>query len=510
MNRREFSKGLGLSAGLGLASTAINAADPKEIGGSDWAAAFDAAMQEQPWLLAYRSVDQSAFNAQAKLVGKWPSELRGTLYRNGPARHEVHGFRYQHWFDGDGMMQAYRIGPDSVTHQARLVATHKVIAEDQAGRALYPGFASIPPNPAPVTSPDVINVANISVLPHHNKLMALWEAGSPWEIDPDTLETKGIYAFSEHTKGVPFSAHPRVEADGTLWNFGYLSSAGMLVFWHISPTGKLVKVGKIDVDPITMVHDFVVTQNHIVLLIPPLDYQIPTRAMSFLDAHTWRPDNPTRVLVVDKNDFSNHFFVELPAQWVFHFGNGWEDKNGVIRFDAARADDPMAMISSFREIMRGNIVPSSPSHHHQYRIDTKRRTISEIPLFHTRLDTEFPCVDPRVSCRKNSKITFLASHADQPAPHGLLNEVSSFDFESGQRDHFRYPDHIIPEEHLFIPAPDSAVETQGWVLGSGLDWKAKVQKLFVFDAQHLQDGPLAEAHLPYSLPLGLHGKFQAA
>ena len=61
-----------------------------------------------------------------------------------------------------------------------MIATHKYIRETAAGRALYPTFGAEPPNPAAVTSADAINPGNISVLPHHGKLLALWEAGSAW------------------------------------------------------------------------------------------------------------------------------------------------------------------------------------------------------------------------------------------------------------------------------------------------------------------------------------------
>ena len=218
---------------------------------------FHRALQQRPWLGAYQSVKQHSYSSQAKISGVWPADLRGTLYRNGPAQHEIGSFRYQHWFDGDGMLQAFRISDEGVTHQAKMIATEKYIAESAAQRALYPTFGTVPPNPAAVTSPDAVNVGNISVLPHHGKLLALWEAGSAWEMDADNLDTKGIYAFSDNMRGVPFSAHPRVEADGTLWNFGYLSSASLLVLWHIDATGKLVKAGKVKVDPMTMSHDFV-------------------------------------------------------------------------------------------------------------------------------------------------------------------------------------------------------------------------------------------------------------
>lgn len=40
------------------------------------------------------------------LAGEIPQGLRGTLYRNGPARLERGGKRMGHWFDGDGAILA--------------------------------------------------------------------------------------------------------------------------------------------------------------------------------------------------------------------------------------------------------------------------------------------------------------------------------------------------------------------------------------------------------------------
>ncbi|MEM7000059.1 MAG: carotenoid oxygenase family protein [Pseudomonadota bacterium] len=502
MQRREFLKS-SLAAGIAAATPLWSS---PAAATNSWKAEFAAAQKANPWLAAYAHADQPSYAATAKISGTWPEALSGTLYRNGPAGHEVGGYRYHHWFDGDGLMQAYRISSEGVTHQARFIDTYKRQAEQKAGRPLYGTFASDIPDPAPVTSPDTVNPGNISVLHHHGKLMALWEAGSPWEIDEQNLHTHGVYSFSDHTTGVPFSAHPRVEPDGTLWNFGYLSSANILVLWHIDAKGKLQKIEKIDAAPITMVHDFVVTQKHIVLLIAPFHYDNP-EASNFLAAHTWHADAPTRVLVVDKDDFSKTQWFELPAQWVFHFGNAWEDEAGVIRFDAARAETPLVMIENFSAIMRGKVSPPTSSLHHQYRIDTKRGSIVEVPLFSPTVESEFPCVDPRVSCRRNNKLFMLSHDSARPAPHTSLNEVSSFDYESGRMDTYRYPDTQIPEEHLYVAAHDAAPEQGGWVIGSALDWQNKQMLLNAFDARRISDGPIASATLPYALPLGLHGKF---
>jgi len=508
MRRRQL-----LTALPAIAATSSLLKTPGSYAGTDsWKTQFAAALSEDPSLLGFRSVSAPAFDSQASVEGKIPAELSGTLFRNGPARHEIGEFRYHHWFDGDGMIQAFRISADGISHRGRMVATRKYLAELDAGRALYPGLATVPPNPAPVTSPDQVNVANISVLPHHGKLYALWEAGSPWEIDLDTLETVGIHKFADAagktglTAGLPFSAHPRIEPDGTLWNFGYLSTVGKLVFWHIDSSGVVKNVGAIDCDPMTMPHDFVVTAKHLVMLLPPFNFTAMSQTSTFLDAHQWQPEQATRVLVVDKNDFSQYRFLELPAQWVFHYGNAWEDEAGVIRFDAARASDPLTMTDSFHAVMKGVRRDSGHSTHYQYRIDTRSWTISEQPLL-TGINSEFPAIDPRVSCNRYSQVVMLSSERDNPSRHGMLNAVSRFNLDTGQLDTFRYPDTIIPEEHIFVPKPDSAYESAGWIVGTALNYRSGSTELRIFDADKLSDGPQAIARLPYALPLGLHGKF---
>lgn len=508
MQRRQFSQMLALLACPWPASALAQAGDEA------WSELFAQALGERPWLAAWGNIDRDRYEADATVSGRWPAELRGVLYRTGPAQHEISGYRNHHWFDGDGMVHAWRINSEGVRHQARLVETAKVKAERAAGRALYPGLVSAPPAAAGLTGPDDLNSANTSVLYHHDRLLALWEAGSPYEINPETLATEGVYAFEAPDgeagmRGVPFSAHPRVDADGSVWNFGYASSAGLIVFWHIGADGKLLKAGRLPVDPMTMPHDFVVTGRHLVLLLPPFHYQPSADAEGFLNLHEWRPEDPCRVLVVDKDDLSSHYFLELPAQWIFHFGNAWEDSAGVIRFDAARAQDPGIMTSTFTEIMRGNSFYRSPARHHAYRLDTRSRTITEQPMLEPDVYSEFPCVDPRLSCQQYRKLVFMSQNASELPVHGTLNEVSVFDLESGQREFFRYPETQIPEEHLYVPRPGSEPESNGWVLGTAFDWRRGAHILNLFDAEQLADGPVASAELPYAIPVGLHGKFVA-
>lgn len=493
-----------------VAAVASGLARPMQaFAAQSWQVAFEAASRRKPWLAAFRSVEQPALDATASIEGKIPAGLQGVLFRNGPARHDIGDFRYRHWFDGDGMMQAFRITSDGIRHQARMIETYKYQAERSAGRALYPSFASVPPDPHPVSSPDAANTGNISVMAHGGRLLALWEAGSPWEIDSRTLETRGRHVFSPDTAGAPFSAHPRVEADGNVWNFGYASGAGLLVLWHIGPDGKLKRSATVPCEPMGMPHDFIVTSRHLVLLIPPLHYEPDADSATFLESHRWNPQLPTRILLVDKADFTRYRWMELPAQWVFHFGNGWEDKNGIVHFDGARNDDPAEMLQTFSAVMRGEYHATSGSRHHHYQIDTRRDTVSEAPMFEASLESEFPVIDPRVSCRRNQRLIMLTRRTDQSSDHPLLDTVSVFDQDRDQMQHYRYPAGLIPEEHLFVPAPGSAPESSGWVLGSALNYAENRTELRVFDVEAVDAGPVATAKLPYALPLGLHGKFVA-
>ena len=213
--RRRFLHTAGLA---GLAPLAI----PRiAVGAGDWSHDFARALEANPALLGWRSVETDQLRCDARIEGRLPPELQGTFYRNGPAVHERFGLRYRHLFDGDGMVQAFRFDGRGITHRARVLATPKLVRETEAGRRLFSGFATPVEDGAPVRRPDDINTANISVLDHHGELLALWEGGSASVLDRENLQWKGFKVWGEGLEGLPFTAHPKVEPDGTLWAFGY-------------------------------------------------------------------------------------------------------------------------------------------------------------------------------------------------------------------------------------------------------------------------------------------------
>lgn len=65
-------------------------------------------------------------------------------------------------------------------------------------------------------------VANTTIFPYRDKLLALKEDGPPYAMDPKTLQTHGVYDFEGQWESETFSAHPKYDVKTReLLCFGY-------------------------------------------------------------------------------------------------------------------------------------------------------------------------------------------------------------------------------------------------------------------------------------------------
>ena len=504
MRRRDLLQTLSLAGLLGMSPAQF--AQAAKLA-SDWRTAFAKALADDPWLVGWADPGVERFDApHLEIDGQIPAALRGTFYRNGPGGHERGGARYQHWFDGDGMVQALRFTDDGVSHLGRFVATSKRARESAAKRFLYPAFGTMPPDSEPISSPDAINPANINVVAHGGELLALWEAGSAYRLDPQTLKTLGIKTWRDDLQGMPFSAHPKIEPDGTLWNFGLSLNGGGLVIYRIDRVGDLQNVAVVPVGDVGMLHDVAISERHLIFLLQPLIFERDRLAAgaSFLDSHVWRPERATRVLTVDKDDLSITKWYELPAGFLFHFGNAWEEPSGVIRFDYCRYDDPSLMTETLRDVMRGERLAAPRGHTVVVTLDPVKGMTREDRL---PLAVEFPRVDPRVVARRHRNLYSLVATEERRVAGFGFDAVMRRDMESGDVELYRYGDPFLVEEHIVVPHPNATREGSGWVMGTALDVERQISVVSVIDALNLSAGPIMTAKLPYALPLGFHGNF---
>src|SRR5262245_5851278 len=100
---------------------------------------------EPQWRLGFQTLE-AEHRDPIRLVthGQIPAELFGTLYRNGPAQHDVYGERFRHWFDGDGMIHAFALSAAGVEYRNRFVSTEGRAQEISAGRRIWGAFATRP------------------------------------------------------------------------------------------------------------------------------------------------------------------------------------------------------------------------------------------------------------------------------------------------------------------------------------------------------------------------------
>jgi all-trans-8'-apo-beta-carotenal 15,15'-oxygenase len=535
MQRRDFGLSLlataaGLAASFSPARTqalqaanadgaaAVSAGRLAPTGGcANPAADFAAARASTPWAAGYTSMVADLPPLAMNQRGKLPAGLTGALWRNGPARHDWGGERYRHWFDGDGAIQRFSIAPSEqkgargalgITHQARFIQTDKFKAEAAAGRMLRQAFATQPVGSSAPRSADEINVANIHVVRHGGKLLALWEGGSATEIDPETLGTRGLHKLSNETAGMPFSAHPRIEPDGTMWNFGVANFQSKLAVYRLDAAGQLQQTVVLPVPALTMVHDFAVTPKHLVFLLPPLVFSSERlrQGSNFLAAHVWRPELGLRVLLLPKAQLDAPRWFELPAGMVFHIGNACEE-GGVIRLDFMRAPSAWQAQAGILDLMCGQYAPQENTQMAQMELNlnTGRATQQVLPLI-----GEFPRVDPRFIGQPYDQV--FALHSAGAAHRPGYDAVMRVNLKSGKVDRYVYGDELLVEEHVFVPRPAAGAprEGAGWLIGTALDFKRQHTLFSVFDAQNLAAGPVVQAQMARTLPLGLHGSFVTA
>ena len=470
-------------------------------------ALFDTAALTKPWAKGFQSFNRDCVSSVAEVRGSIPERLRGTLYRNGPARHERGGQRYGHRWDGDGMIQQFRFSDEGVSHLGRYVQTEKYSAESLQDRFLVSAFGTLLPGAERVPDPiDKANSANINVLHFGGELLALWEPGSAYRLDAATLETRGLKVWGPEVVGKPFSAHPRILRNGELWNFGADPLSGELTLYNAAPDGRLLRSHVIKVEHLPPTHDFAVTSHHLVFLLSSMTLH-KERLMagsSFAEACQWSPGLGMRVLTIDKRDWSRRFY-SLPPGCLFHIANAWEDEQGVIRLEYMGATEPVSLLSGWA-VMRGEYRHHEGARLKSVVLDPMRGTATQLVLGFQ--EAEFPIVDAADVGVRHRRVLCLERGQSRSLESPGFDQVALINVEEGEAQRFVYGDDWLVEEHVFARAHDE--ERSSWVVGTAIDMRANETVVSVFESNNISDGPVSQARFPYALPLGLHGTFHPA
>ena len=484
MNRRSFLTAAG-------AATAALALNPDRL---------YAAGALGDWTLGVADVEADIARRDLTLIpGKPPAGLRGSLFRNGPAKFHRPGGSVGHWFDGDGMVRRFTLQDGRASLAARFVDTRKRRADIAANAVVTAGFGTAAGKGAGVHSADDVNAANISVLLAGDELWALWESGSPYLMDPETLETKGLKTLRPDLAGMPFLAHPRYEPDGTVWNVGLAGRKAIV--WKLAASGAPQAATLIDLPRASYVHDFTATARHVILVLQPW---IQERFVAPLAAgFAWRPELGTQILVIDKADLNKRRVFETDPFFVFHMGDAWEETDGTIRFDLCADADASFAVEGGEALINGRR-PAALAR-------PELRLVSLHPdgrcaVEKSGLVAEFPKADARFAGEPRAMTVCAGSgRGDNP----LFQSLAVRDWRRDHVDSFDFGPRQLVEEALFVPRPGGSAEFDGWLLGASINLDARASELHVFDARHVSAGPVCSWRADVALPISLHGAFKA-
>ena len=447
----------------------------------------------------FAPVDNEIDVADLAVIGKIPQDLRGIYLRNGPNTKFPPLGSYTYPLDGDGMIHGVWLSESRARYRNRYVMTKGLQAEVRAGHALWGGIMT------PVTPPPALVgldqdpegdklLPGINIVRHAHRFLALGEGTAPYEMTAE-LATVGRYDFAG---GLPLGmcAHPKIDPiTGEMILFRYGLEEPFLYWAVIGPGGSVTQAPEViaEIDRGYMIHDFLITQDYIVIVINPATFDL-ARAGRGLGPLAWEPDRGTRIAVIPRRGQAEKIrWVTADAFWCWHYANAWQEGDEIITafprwshiaFGARHAPPAKGCFA------RASINPAAGS--------LCLEVLDDRP-------TEFPRIDDRRQGQPTRYV--MVSHRDSPVlPPGAFDELLRFDVGDGTTEVHRFPGQAIGEA-VFAAKAGRSEEEAGYILTFTTDLATMESSLVILDAEDFSGEPVAIVKIPQRVPLGLHGNW---
>lgn len=449
----------------------------------------------------------------ASVEGEIPVGLEGTLFLNCPGRNKIGDQQYGHWFDGDGMISAVTIKAGRAHYKNRYVRTPKYINETAAQKILYRGVGTqIPGGVLKNIFRAPGNAANTSVILHAGKLLALWEGGKPWELDPATLETVGEYRYEGGLNaGQPFSAHPRFDPrTGDLYNFGVFGvPKPKLHFYKVDSMGAMVANTSQYVGDYSMCHDFAITEKHAVFILCPAFMRTPFRFLfgmrSIFESIEFDNTQKTKVIVLDLATAELVGEYEFDCFFGFHLGNAHEQGDELF-VDALCVDD-MDVMGGLSDVFmeRGDDFQflADGARFNRFTMNLSTGT-AEKNMIDGSIAGEFPVWNPLFTGVDN-RYTWLGSIIENGTPYGF-NALQKIDHQTGELKVHDFGAGRFTSEANFVSCGYNAAEDEGYLISIVYNHARKKSEVVILDARDMRQ-ELAVIPLDNHVPFGFHGGF---
>lgn len=444
----------------------------------------------------------------AAVDGALPDWLQGELVRTCPAVFEASYWRASHWFDGLGMIYAFRVAASSVTFQSRLLESEAAIEiADRPTRMASFGTSTGRTWWQRIVQPiqRITDNTNVNIVKMGEDLVALTEGDRQLRVDQRSLRSLGAVSYTpDELDGAIASAHPHFDFErGQVVNFAtkFGASGVVSIYEHAADERKRRLVGSWRTRSVPYVHSFGLTKAHAIIvahpfLVEPLQMLWSNRG--YIDHFTWRPQDGTRLLVMDRATGAVAEYETDPF-FVFHTVNAFE-RDGDTVLDVL-AYPTASIVEELRvDRMVQQLPELRPTLVRLVMRPGRRRAAYE-----TLSDAgfEFPSTNYR---RVNGEdYRFVWGAADGPQPDGsYASSVVKVDLRTGLSRSFSDGERIYGEP-VFVARPGGKDEDDGVLLSVGSSQRAETSALAIIDAQTM--ALLASAEVPKAIPLGFHGSF---
>jgi carotenoid cleavage dioxygenase len=122
--------------------------------------------------------------------GQIPAAVNGTYYRTMPDQEWAPEFNDDVFFNGDGVVDAFRFKNGVVDFKQKFCRTRKFVIERAARKSLFGKFFNMYVAD-PRVKDEIRGTSNTHIIYYNQMLLAMSENSLPFAMDPDTLDTIG-------------------------------------------------------------------------------------------------------------------------------------------------------------------------------------------------------------------------------------------------------------------------------------------------------------------------------